>query len=123
MQEASLAELIKMIEKVKASAEKPRKPKLTNILLFANPEIPTLNRFLSPIGITSFQLELKVLKNLISAVDDDACILLTTTLLIESFGLARPRLLLIRFLSDYPSRNKGWNGYLTGNSSTQGGDR
>ena len=62
MQAASLAELIKMIEKVKAPAEKPRKPKLTNILLFANPEIPTLNRFPSPIGITSFQLELRVLK-------------------------------------------------------------
>jgi hypothetical protein len=68
------------------------KPKLTNVLLFANPEIPTLNRFPAPTGITSFQLELRVLKNLISVVDDDACILLTTTLLIESFGLAKPRL-------------------------------
>ena len=123
MQEASLAELIKMIEKVKASAEKPRKPKLTNILLFANPEIPTLNRFPSPLGIASFQLELRVLKNLISVVDDDAYILLTTTLLIESFGLARPRLLLIRFCPITRPGDKGWNGYLTGKNSTQGGDR
>ena len=53
MQAASLAEQIKMIEKVKAPAEKPRKPKLTNILLFANPEIPTHNRFLSALEITS----------------------------------------------------------------------
>jgi hypothetical protein len=48
MQTASLTELIKMIEKVRAPPEKSRKPKLTNILLFANPEIPTLNRFPFP---------------------------------------------------------------------------
>jgi FixJ family two-component response regulator len=34
----------------------------------------------------SVQLELRVLKNLISVVDDDASVLRTTTLLIESFG-------------------------------------
>ncbi len=27
------------------------------------------------------------------------------------------------FLSDNPSRGNGWSGYLTGENSTQGGDR
>ncbi len=27
------------------------------------------------------------------------------------------------FLSDNPSRDNGWSGYLTGKNSTQGGDR
>jgi len=62
MQEASLADLIKNDREGQSSCGKPRKPKLTNIRLFANSKIPTLNRFPSPIGITSFQLELRVLK-------------------------------------------------------------
>jgi L-ascorbate metabolism protein UlaG (beta-lactamase superfamily) len=33
------------------------------------------------------------------------------------------KILIDPFLSDNPSRDKGWNGYLTFNNSTQGGDR
>ena len=31
--------------------------------------------------------------------------------------------LIDRFLSDNPSRDNEWSGYLTGKNSTQGGDR
>ena len=34
-----------------------------------------------------------------------------------------PRILIDPFLSDNPSRDNGWSGYLTGKNSTQGGDR
>jgi L-ascorbate metabolism protein UlaG (beta-lactamase superfamily) len=33
------------------------------------------------------------------------------------------KILIDAFLSDNPSRDKGWSGYLTGEDSTQGGDR
>jgi len=33
------------------------------------------------------------------------------------------KLLINPFLSDNPSRENGWRGYLTGKNSTQGGDR
>jgi L-ascorbate metabolism protein UlaG (beta-lactamase superfamily) len=33
------------------------------------------------------------------------------------------RIFIDAFLSDNPSLDKGWNGYLTGENSTQGGDR
>lgn len=33
------------------------------------------------------------------------------------------KILIDPFLSDNPSRNNGWSGYLTGKNSTQGGDR
>jgi len=32
------------------------------------------------------------------------------------------KILIDPFLSDHPSRDNGWSGYLTGKSSTQGGD-
>ena len=35
----------------------------------------------------------------------------------------KARILNDPFLSDNPSTENGWNGYLTGNNSTQGGDR
>ena len=33
------------------------------------------------------------------------------------------RILIDPFLSDSPSRDNGWSGYLTGENSTQGGDQ
>jgi L-ascorbate metabolism protein UlaG (beta-lactamase superfamily) len=33
------------------------------------------------------------------------------------------KILIDRFLSDKPSRDNGWSGCLTGENSTQGGDR
>jgi hypothetical protein len=33
------------------------------------------------------------------------------------------QILIDPFLSDNPSRDNGWSGYLTGNNSTQGGER
>ena len=33
------------------------------------------------------------------------------------------QILIDPFLSDNPSRDNGWSGYLTGKNSTQGGDR
>ena len=33
------------------------------------------------------------------------------------------KILIDPFLSDNPSRDNGWSGYLTGKNSTQGGDR
>jgi L-ascorbate metabolism protein UlaG (beta-lactamase superfamily) len=33
------------------------------------------------------------------------------------------KILIDPFLSDNPSWDKGWSGYLTGENSTQGGDR
>ena len=33
------------------------------------------------------------------------------------------KILIDPFLSDNPSRDNGWNGYLTFNNSTRGGDR
>ena len=33
------------------------------------------------------------------------------------------QILIDPFLSDNPSRDNGWNGYLTFNNSTRGGDR
>jgi len=33
------------------------------------------------------------------------------------------KILIDPFLSDNPSRDNGWSGYLTFNNSTQGGDR
>jgi hypothetical protein len=47
------------------------------------------------------------------------------TTVIPHFALRRPsaRILIDPFLSDNPSWDKGWSGYLTGENSTQGGDR
>jgi DNA-binding CsgD family transcriptional regulator len=123
MQEASFAELIEMIEKVRAPPERPRKPKLTNILLFGNPEIPTLNRFPSPIGITSFQLELRVLKNsnlgcrrrCVHPPDHYAAH--------QVLWVGEAKIVIDPFLSDNPFRDKGWSSNLTDNNSTKGGDR
>jgi L-ascorbate metabolism protein UlaG (beta-lactamase superfamily) len=36
---------------------------------------------------------------------------------------AEAKMLIDPFLSDNPSRDNGWSGYLTGKNSTQGGDR
>lgn len=33
------------------------------------------------------------------------------------------RISIVPFLSDGPSRDNGWSGYLTGENSTQGGER
>jgi L-ascorbate metabolism protein UlaG (beta-lactamase superfamily) len=33
------------------------------------------------------------------------------------------KILIDPFLSDNPSRDNGWSGYVTGKNSTQGGDR
>ena len=57
------------------------------ILLFDVQEIPLGDRFFPVRGITSAQLELRMVTNLISVVDDDTSVRKTTILPIESSGL------------------------------------
>jgi L-ascorbate metabolism protein UlaG (beta-lactamase superfamily) len=38
-------------------------------------------------------------------------------------GAGEARIVIDPFLSDNPSGDNGWSGYLTGKNSTQGGDR